>query len=682
MGIGVVKSGKWLMGLLYWCSYCAAQGYVWPGALTVPVPDSSVDSAKVVLSSDMTVFGSYEKTHNDLEWRPHYSSVKLQQRGLFETSSDLTSDAMNQYYDLSGSVEKEHVLPEDGSLGLEWTPTSRLNLRQTGSALQITSDFGPIMKWRLDNVPLLLHGGISGTSWSDTLASAIFESSIKQLHGDAGYYGGIEFGDPTRKLFGQPLYVNAEAFGRSIQETGLATITGAALFAADCGTGDSVYAFYGDSLSDGKENIWGNSANQLPFINTPWRIARSMQTAVGFKAKERFGLRPAVMYSYTDNTVSYPNIAQNSNENVNYLSDVEERGQTFDFHLGTIDGTRIIYNGGIKFALGSEEWLFGKDLSTIASADYSRYHVLSKIQLDSLNAKLGNYDKFIVNADNYIGIPLPDSMLLEYKLSAFRDSKTYTFSYRNGADTVRNDNDNDRITINNHCGFKVQNFKAFNFELFGELSEYILNNLRADRSGDNYTRNSYRVGTTFGYKPSERLVLAENIVADAEIEEYLYTQNHQNDPPPYQRRIFSVFTGLWKPADVWEIKGRWNQSYYDNGKWYGREYRDTGRVDYYAIESKTIDYSFELSLAHVRPTSRFEGGCLVQNIYEQQFVDSSYENVNRGIGYSIEPFVEILLKHRHIALKARVARLINTQAQDKWAIRNNWDIHVVGQATW
>jgi hypothetical protein len=209
-----------------------------------------------------------------------------------------------------------------------------------------------------------------------------------------------------------------------------------------------------------------------------------------------------------------------------------------------------------------------------------------------------------------------------------------------------------------------------------------LNNLRADRSGDNYTRNSYRVGTTFGYKPSERLVLAENIVADAEIEEYLYTQNHQNDPPPYQRRIFSVFTGLWKPADVWEIKGRWNQSYYDNGKWYGREYRDTGRVDYYAIESKTIDYSFELSLAHVRPTSRFEGGCLVQNIYEQQFVDSSYENVNRGIGYSIEPFVEILLKHRHIALKARVARLINTQAQDKWAIRNNWDIHVVGQATW
>lgn len=669
--------------LLVCCwSWCIAQSYTWPAVFTVPVPSgNTADSEKVCLSTDMAVTGSYEQTHNDLEWRPHYTSVNLQQRGLFETSSHLTSDDLYQNYDLSGSVVKDNVLPGSGSLGLEWTPTTHIYLRQNSSSFQTAGDFGPVMKWRLDDVPVLIHGGISGTSWGDSLPAGIFESSIGQIHGDAGYYGGIEIGDPTRKLFGKPLYINAEAFGRSIKETGLATITGTALFAADCGTGDSLFALYGDSLSDGKENIWGNSANQLPFINTPWRIARSMQAAAGFKAKERFGLRPAMTYSYTDNTVSYPNIEQNSNENINYLSDVQDRAQTLNLQLGTADGTHIIYNGGMKFTWGSEEWLFGKDLSSIASADYSSYHTLTKLQLDSLNAKLGDYDKYIVSADNYVGIPLPDSMLLEYKLSAFRDSKTYTFSYRNGADTIQSvDDNNDRITINNHGGFKIRNLKSFDVELFGELNEYIMNNLRADHSADNYTQNGYRVGTTIGCKPTDRLTFAENVVADAEIEEYLYKQNHQNDPPPYQRRIFSVFTGSWKPCDVWEVKGRWNQSYYDNGKWYGQEYRDTGRVDYYAIESKTINYSFELSLAHVLPKSRFEGGCLYQNIYGQQFIDSSYQKYDRGI--SIEPFIQTQLKYRRLALKARVARMFNTLAQDNWEIKNNWDIHVVGQASW
>lgn len=685
-----------LMYLIICCwSWSVAQSNSWPAVLTVPVPyEKAPDSTKLILSTDMTVFGSYEKTHNNIAWTPHFSAVHLVQRGLFETSSDITTSAMNQYYDLSGSVVKDSVLPKGGSLGLEWTPTSRLNLRKSSSALLTTGDFGPLLKWRINEAPLRIHGGISGTGWGNDLPARIFESSTEQVNGDAGYYGGVEFGDPMQKLFGKPLYFNAEAFGRSIKQTGLATITGSGLFAADCGSGDSLFAYYGDSLSDGKENIFDNATNststtwgeKTPFINTPWRIARSMQTTGALKAKERFGFQPGMIYSFTEKSVSYPSgsfIPGAIGAMSNSLSDKQERAQTLNLLLGTRDGLPIVYKGGIKVTWGSEVWLFGKDLSITAMSLYR-----DSLQRDSLKVKLGDHENFIAASDHYIGIQLPHDILFEYKLSAFRDSKTYTFKYierrngaGNGADTVRNTNDNDRITINNHFGFVARNLKTFDLELFGELTKYTLNNLRQEQSVDNLIENGYKVGTTIGYKPLEILSFNESIVADAEISDYLYKQIHKtiNDPPPYQRRVFSTCTGIWKPLSAWEVKSKWNQSYYDNGKWYGAKYRDTGRIDYYAIERKTTDYSVELSLAKVGSFSRFEGGLLYQNISGQQFRNTDYRRVDRSIA---EPFFEMHLKQHRLSINARMARMINLQEQNQWEIRNNWDVHLIGQATW
>ena len=89
-----------------------------------------------------------------------------------------------------------------------------------------------------------------------------FNSTLRDFHGDAGFYGGCSAGDPTIRFLGHPLYITAEAFVRSINKVGIAVVNGSALFAHDIGNGDLLFAFYGDSLSNGKERYWGGSGGQ------------------------------------------------------------------------------------------------------------------------------------------------------------------------------------------------------------------------------------------------------------------------------------------------------------------------------------------------------------------------------------------------------------------------------------
>ncbi len=671
-------NGRLVLPIFFLWTGAIAQSNEWPVLFTVPArPDSMVDSARIKVASDTKVFEDYQKTSNSLEWKPKLQSFRLQQRCLFETSGDVSFDALNQFYDFSGSLMKDSVLPKSGTLGLEWTPTSYLNLRKSGGGFQTTSDLGPVMQWRPHDVPFRVRGGLSGTGWNDSLPGRLIDSRIADFHGDAGFYGAFVIGNPASRFLGKPLYLNIQGFGRSIRQAGIAGLTGSALFAGAARSGDSLFAYYGDSLSDGKENYWGSgTAGRAHYMSTPWRIARAMQAAGGVKTRARLGLQPSLIYSYTENSVRYP-----SGEAA--LNDVRVRLQSLNLQMHTRENLPMVYKGGIKFSWGAEEWLFGKDLNDITSSETGILET----------KRIGDHQKYIAASDHSLGISLPKGFNAEYKLSLFRDSKTYNFSYTDAGIEKRNYDDNDRITVNHHLGIQRQQFHGFDAELFGEYSTYIINYVHKERSAGNATENGYRVGLHCRYQPLERLMLDEKVSADAEITDYLYSEVHRGDsllngfdPPPSQRRFSSLFTGQWEIGRSWVLDGRWIESYYDKGKWYGREYLavDTLRSDYYAIETKTVEYTVELALSWVRQSMRVKSGCLFRDNYDRSFNDRDrqYEPVSNGQGYFLEPFAETQLLFRHFTLKGRIARMVNTLAPDRGQLSKNWDIHLVGSALW
>ncbi len=278
---------------------------------------------------------------------------------------------------------------------------------------------------------------------------------------------------------------------------------------------------------------------------------------------------------------------------------------------------------------------------------------------------------------------------LEYSLSAFRDSKTYTFRYQDWSDTVQNNDDNDRITVTHLAGLVAEDAGGWNARLYGELSEHIVNYLKRERSAQNISEQGYRLGLNFSRDFFGTFSFEEKIVADAQSSEYLYkTPRTLSGMPAYQRSLSSFCSGKWRFADTWELLGIWNESYYDNGRWFGRDYFDSsainsaGRIDYYAIDEKNTDYSLEFGLA--KKTGRYfiEGGCRVQDVFNRRFTSMKYENVSLENGYTIEPFAVILLTYNRLAFKGRVSRIINTLERDKWELSRNWDIRVVGQASW
>jgi hypothetical protein len=671
--------------LVFSCGVSAAQSNEWPSLLSVPEKtDTAVDSTRLHLSSDAKVFENTEKTNSRLDWTHEFYSWQLQQRCIFATTYDRPYGATNQLYDFSGSVMRDSVFLTSGSLGLEWTPVSYLNLRDSGGGFQTTGDFGPVMQWNVRDIPVRIRGGVSGSGWNNNLPPHFVDSRLVDFHGDAGMYGAFSAGNPTVKLFGRPLYVTTEAFVRSVSKVGIAVINGSALYAHELVSGDSLFAYYGDSLSNGKERYWGSTGGQQQYINSPWRIARSLNASGGIKFKERRSLHPAIVYSYSENSVEYPRLS-------GIPSDVRTRLQSLNLLAGIKGKMPLVYRGGIRIWWGTEEWLFKNDhLYSVADNFHRGNSQKDTLIEDSLTVKLNDHRIYRAMTDHSVGLTLPHGMSLEYKLGMFRDSKTYNFYILDSIlpkDTIRRYDDDDAITVNHLLNFKFPQFHGVDAEVYGEYSVYSLNYLKKQRSAANQTENGYLLGLNLSYKPSERFMLSERATADAELFDYLYKKSHLNEPPPYKRRFSSLCMGVWKISDSWEINGRWDENYYDDGVWNGHEYFDSTRADslgtdYYAINNKTTDYSVELGLAMVQKKFRIESGCRLQDVYARYFSNNTYLTNNGGKGYIVEPFAEFLFTYNWLSLKGRIVRIINTLAPDKAVFRRNWDIHLAGQAAW
>ncbi len=645
------------------------QTYEWPSLFEPAKRDTVVDSSKLRLTTQGKVFENDESTQSGLVWDPHLATCRFLQRFLYETSGDVGFHATNQYFDLSGSVIKDSVLPGKGALGLEWSPTAHYDLREQGSGFESTVDLGPVMQWRIDSVPVSLRGGVSGTAWNDSLPSSFGQTTIKEGNGAAGYYGGFSLGDTTARFLGLPLYLNAQALGRSVQQDAIAALTGSALFAQKLPTGDSLFGYFGDSLSNGKEDYWasGSTGNQR-YLSSPWRIAQSLQAAGGIKCVERFNLQPAFYYSYTDKSVEYP-----TNDSV--PSDVRDILQTVNFMLSSDSAAHLVYRGGLRLSFGDEVWLFDQDLSRLESSTYKFGHQ------DSLDvtAKLQDHQIYIAVADQYLGLKLPHDWLLEYKLTAYRDSKTYS-SF--AGDT--NYNTNDRITINNHLDLARAGAGKWTGNIYGEYSSYTINYLESEQSAQNSVQAGYRFGLDVKFKPSDRLLLNERIGADAEITDWMWEQAHSfpNTPdlPPFQRMVSSNLSGKWDCARMIEMTGRWTETYADNGVWVGSQYFDPTKVDamrtnYYGINSKSLNNSIELGTALIGSFGRAGAGCEVQDNLSMPF-NSTLQRYDIDETSLIEPYIDLGVQYHRVSLKGKIIRMINPVGADAW------NISLIGQAIW
>jgi hypothetical protein len=328
------------IAVIAFCACAAAQSNLWPPQFTAPCgPDSATDSAKFHLTTEQTVFQNLATSRNRIVWVQDAPAWRMHQQAVFDAQREVIYDSLsgagsgsgvsapiNQNSDLTGSYELKKWLPGGGDGGIEWKPVSYLNLRDTGGTFLVTSDIGPFGRWTPHDVPFVVRGGISGSSWSTALRSPITESSIDDVHGDAGGYGGVSLGDAAKPFLGVPLHLTAEAFGRSIKNVGLGVALGSALFRHTLRSGDSVFVYYADTLTDGKERKWSSNQGQQSFFNTPWRIDRSLQASGALRGREHLGFSPSIVYSYSQKSISYPTDT--------FCNDVKILGNTVQFLLG------------------------------------------------------------------------------------------------------------------------------------------------------------------------------------------------------------------------------------------------------------------------------------------------------------------------------------------------------------
>ena len=643
------------------------QAYQWPLFFSPAMRDTTHDSSRVKVTTQDKVFENDESTLSGIVWDPHLATCHFLQRFLLQTSGDIGFHATNQFYDLSGSIVKDSLLPGNGSLGLEWSPRSYYDLRESGSGFESTVDLGPVMQWHIDSVPLTVRGGVSGTAWDDTLPSSLGQATIDSSNGAIGYYGGFSLGDSTAKFFGLPIYLSAQALGRSIQQDGIAVLTGSALLAQKLSTGDSIFAYFGDSLSNGKENYTAaSSSGGLQYLSSPWRIAQSLQASGGIKFKERFFLQPAFYYSYSDKSVEYPNHTSNP-------SDVQDILQSYCIMLSSDTAAHIIYRGGLRISSGNENWLFDQDFSRFGSSSYKYNHEDS---LD-ITAKLQDHQIYIAAADQYLGLKLPHDWILEYKLTAYRDSKTYSPF----AGDSSNYNTNDQITINNHLDLALGGNHKWTGNVYGEYATYTVNYLDREESAQNSVQAAYRLGLNVKYQPSDRFLLNERIDANAEITSWMYDSFHvvSSDPPPYQRMFSSNFSSKWDCSKTIELTGRWTETYADNGVWEASEYipaKDDSilRSNYYGITFKSLENTLALGTGLIMVWGKAEAGCEIQENFSMPVVNGAF-TINKS--WLTEPYIDLGVHYHRVSLKGKVTRMI-TRVENE----SGWNIGITGQALW
>jgi hypothetical protein len=642
----------------------------WPLQLSIPQPLVVTDSNRVEYGSDQNLYIRTFKAKDSLAILKNTASYGVNQNFDFELENDSWLETKGQYFDLSGEAIKKG-LPLGISAGLEWTPVLLLMQKSSWQGMLGSIEAGPVVKFAPFGIPVTLHGGASGRGINDSLSS-ISTSQLGQLQRDKGYYAGAELGAPAKPIPFLPLYVNANGYGRSMGTSKLLAGTASALLYYGFPSGDSLFARYDDSLTNGRDAFLGQAQGKPHVIDDPEKNERSFQVLAGIRGKPRYFFMPGAYYSYSEHTLSYTGEFGNRKNTANAVSAVLKTDPLFP----------VTYSGGITITWEREDRhaFFASQASGGMSLPTNLFMKDREGNVVSLDDNRGYRISMVHSLSKYFS----NGMGAEYTSDISRYSKDYPNFFVVNGDTMRRDPplDND-IIINRQKVTLVPIPSAWaKMTLFGEYSKNLTNYIRKEMSGNNTIDWFYRVGGTFDATIFERCTLSEALSADAKVTRYVFPETKRGKPPPYSRKLSSLAV-LDAAVTGWlNLKTEWGETYWDYGTWNGREYLDSSSLalaqqaaaykDYYAIVDKTWQHSLTLSAAvRLFDLCFINAGCSYQYLDVRQFdqVTREYSLTNYA-GSRVSPTASLSYQiGPQLLFKAAVVRTFDIR--DKF-----WDVHV------
>lgn len=638
------------------------QSNCWPFELALPdTVSSDLSSISPIKVTTEWTANDIFKSKNSITFYNKNSSHLIQQNLQYQFNN-YNNGIQNHYIDLSGKFVKRNIFKGRGDLGLDWTPGLYYYKSKDSGSVQIPVDLGPVVGLNILSIPVEIRGGLSAYGWSNEFnrATGFLDSSY---HAEPGYYGGCNIGDTRLRWLGLPVVANVSVLGKSIGGTALGVVKSSLKTVWGSKSSDSIYFAIGDSLSNGKE-LYGAGTNSTLYSTTPWKVEHSFSLTGALRGKERFLFRPALLYSYSVKTIKYPT-------QPDLLDNVRTSKNSLVFQAASGEDALIDYTGGISFAWNNTDWIYNEDITKINKSKTKQ------------STNLGDCEEYIALTDHDVYLRLPHRLALDYQLHASRISSVYPYSYFDGSKVKSNINEGDRVRILNHGGLLFEFSDTTALELYGEYAQNFQYYYKKESSGKSQTTDEYKTGFNANVTLGP-LQMGETVFAETEKSDYKFKDVHKGDnfdPPAYSRKISSLMIVCWPINEQWTVTGKWNETYYDDGYWYGKAYPDTSnriKNDYYAIKRKSTDYSIQLLTGYLIGNSKFEGGILLRDNYLRYFNNiNGYDPGTLEKGYIIEPSFEYRYMVAKMLVATKIRRKINTGDEDRWKTDKYWDMSVI-----
>ena len=657
-------------------TYC--QVNQWPAELML-----TQDTAKTAKDTNFTAFISGQRQY--MNTFDNVDTLKINQNDSGHEARQLVSywlekselfNSRKQFFDLSGAAVKKNVLLPGVSMGFDWTPILLFNSQETSQGALGSMDFGPVVRFSPFQVPMTLRAGVSGKIENDSLPMERIGSLHPDDFGkDRGFYGAFGVGKTNVPLPHIPLFINAQGYGRSMKSSHLFAGIGQAQFFRDVPTGDTISVLYTDSLINGKDALMGEGTNgKSYFLNIPDRIERSYEIKGGIKGKYRFHLQPAFVYSFSRYSLNYQSLNAGSPERPN-LGDRRNTNQSVAFMLGNDPSFFINYSGGLRVNWENEEKLFGNKIDMTKPADSAN--------IDTLKVKLNEYTGYKAAMDHTLSILSKSGRGLQYAFNISRYSKTFPNYYYQGADTTRNNSDQDWILQSHHLDIIPVSGDVGKITVSGAYSTNLRYYLKAEESAYNSVDYIYNIGITTMAKTSERFNLLYGLTAAAKRTEYEFPDQYakvSSIPPYYSRGITSDLTLSYSLTKSIFLTVEWPEHYQDEGAWYGRESIDTTILTtdsaralftpYYGILRKQWNHRLSLTLGDtVDKPLQGQCGVSIERIVRTKYnvLQSVFIPDNQGTKYVIVPYVAFNSKvGDHFSILLKLKRYIDTIDDDYW----------------
>lgn len=639
------------------------QSNYWSDNFSLPELTNTISSdtiLPVIIKSENTANDIF-KSRNEFEYNKTFNSNLIHQHFIY-LLTNYKNSIVNQYVDLSGKWVNRGIFKGKGDIGLDWTPGLYCYKSSNTGIFQAPVDFGPLIDFNIASIPVQIRSGISAYGWNNEFHP---RSSLltQNYHGEPGYYVGCNIGDSLLHWFELPIVANVSALGKSIGSTALGVIKSSLKTAWENGSGDSIYFCLGDSLSNGKE-LYETGSNSTLYSTVPWKVEHSLLLLGALRGKERFFIRPGVIYFYSVKTIEYPS-------EPDLLDNVRNNKNGLTLQVASNQQKVLTYDGGISFVWEKADWMYNESASEIERDTTGKKQ--------SIN--ISDYNEYTALTDHDISFRLPYGIVLNYQLHALRDLKKFPYSYKKSGEVITNENEGDRVRILNHGGLIIESDPTRSIELYGETVKNYLYYYRKSRSGESQISNELKVGAIAAFSLG-KFRCSENIFAQAEKTDYKFKEVHKGrlfDPPPYSRKFTSLMNASWYLNEQWTITGKWNETYYDKGKWYGKAYSDTTYKivrDFYAIDSKSIDYSVQLLTTYSKKNIKLECGFLFRDRYLQYYDFSDGKNMEEpfGKGYIMEPSLDLEYRFLNTSIMSKVTRKVNSLDDNIWTFGKYWDI--------